>query len=654
MIRFGQALCADRVAASRREWLVTNGIGGYAAGTVGSVPTRCYHGLLIAALDPPLGRTLLLAGLDLSVTYAGRSFSLAADARTNGEHAAGFRYLESFQLAGTTPIWTYALSDALLEIRLWMQPGANTTYLRYRLVRASAPLDLRFAARATYRDHHNNVRAGDLVLHSRALPNGLMVQPADSAATPFYILGADLQVTPGMAWDCDYFLAIEHERGLLDTEDFLRVGRLQANLAPGESLLLAVTTDAASELDAEAAWATHAKREAELQARIDWSTDPAVHRLALAADQFIVDRQAPGVRESGKTVLAGYHWFSDWGRDTMIALPGLTLPTGRPELAAMVLRTFAHFVSQGMLPNRFPDAGEEPEYNTADATLWFFEAIRAYLAHSDDEHLLRDLFPVLREIVAWHERGTRYGIAVDPADGLLRAGEADSQLTWMDVRVQGWVVTPRHGKAVELNALWYNALRTMAEFAARLGQSGQDYSNAADRVLAGFARFWNPERGYCYDVIDSPIGADATLRPNQIFAVALHHSPLDPIRQKAVVDICMQRLLTGYGLRSLDPEHPDYQPRYSGPIIRRDGAYHQGTVWGWLIGPFVRAHLRVYHDPATARSFLTPLLDHLSDAGLGTVSEIFDAEPPHTPRGCVAQAWSVAELLAALHLCLLR
>jgi len=377
--------------------------------------------------------------------------------------------------------------------------------------------------------------------------------------------------------------------------------------------------------------------------------------LVLAADQFVVQRALPGSGEGGsatggRSIIAGYPWFSDWGRDTMISLPGLVLTAGRPEVAARILRTFAQYVSEGMLPNRFPDTGDEPEYNTVDATLWYFEAVRAYHAATGDETLLRDLFPVLREIVAWHQRGTRYQIRLDPADGLLYAGEEGAQLTWMDAKVGEWVVTPRIGKPVEINALWYNALRAMAGFARRLGRPAADYEALANQVLAGFSRFWNEEAGCCYDVLDGPDGDDASLRPNQLFAVSLPHSPLDAEQQRAVVDVCARHLLTGYGLRSLAPHDPAYNGHYGGDRRQRDGAYHQGTVWGWLIGPFVAAHLRVYGDPAVARSFLQPLLRHLDDHCVGSLSEIFDGQPPFRPRGCFAQAWTVAEVLRAWQL----
>ena len=370
-----------------------------------------------------------------------------------------------------------------------------------------------------------------------------------------------------------------------------------------------------------------------------------MQQLVLAADQFIVRRPVDGDPD-GRSILAGYHWFGDWGRDTMISLPGLTLTTGRYDVAAKILRTFAKHVDQGMLPNRFPDYGEMPEYNTVDATLWYFIAINAYVDATDDEALLRELFPVLREIIDWHKRGTRYSIHMDPDDSLLYAGEDGVQLTWMDAKVGDWVVTPRTGKAVEINALWYNALRIMADFARLLGESPDEYIGLADQVQVSFSRFWGSDVGYCYDVIDTPDGTfDAQLRPNQLFAVSLPHSPLDAAQQRAVVDVCARRLVTSLGLRSLAPDSAAYRGRFQGNPHERDGAYHQGTVWAWLIGPFVEAHLRVYNDPAQAQQFLVPFIHHLADYGVGSISEVAEGDDPHQPRACIAQAWSVAEVL---------
>jgi predicted glycogen debranching enzyme len=423
-------------------------------------------------------------------------------------------------------------------------------------------------------------------------------------------------------------------------------------LSPGETLTLVLSAEPAPSVDGEAAWERRCGREDELVSR--WiRTQPHagdapswVRQLVLAADQFIVRRPLPDDPE-GMSVIAGYHWFGDWGRDTMISLPGLAIATGRPEVAGQILTTFARFVDRGMLPNRFPDAGEAPEYNTVDATLWYFEAIRAYHVATGDDALLKELFPVLEEIVRWHVDGTRYGIGEDAADGLLRSGEPGVQLTWMDAKVGDWVVTPRTGKAVEVNALWYSALRSMAGFARRLGQPADRWERRAERVRAGFERFWNDAVGHCYDVVDGPEGDDAALRPNQIFAVSLPESPLSPERQRSVVDACAQHLLTSFGLRSLAPGHPQYRGRYAGGPWERDGAYHQGTVWGWLLGPFALAHLRVYQNPAAAQAFLLPVAHHLNDYGVGSIAEIFDGDPPFAPRGCIAQAWSVTETLRA-------
>ncbi len=646
-IDFGREICGDVGAAERREWLVTNGIGGYASGTVAGLPTRRYHGLLVAALQPPLGRTVLLSKLDETATYAGRAYPLFSNRWGNGAvEPAGYHHIERFRLEGTTPTWSFACADALLEKRVWMQPGANTTYIRFDLRRASAPLALFIKALVNTRDYHALTRGGDWQTAIQPVRHGLRVT-AFEGATPLYLLSAGVEVTPEHQWYRGYFLRQEDTRGLDALDDNLYAGEFTALLQPGESLTLVASTEPEPDLDGDAAYLVRQDYERRLLTGSGQAAAPPwIRQLVQAADQFIVRRTTPG-NADGRSIIAGYHWFGDWGRDTMISLPGLTLTTGHYEVAASILRTFARYVDRGMLPNRFPDAGEAPEYNTVDATLWYFEAIRAYFEATGDNGLLRDLYPVLQDIIEWHRRGTRYSIHVDPADGLLYAGEPGVQLTWMDAKVGDWVVTPRIGKPVEINALWYNALRSMADFARRLGQPADDYEALAEQAHAGFARFWNPAAGYCYDVIDGPQGNDPALRPNQLFAVSLPHSPLDIAKQRTVVDICARQLLTSYGLRSLAPDDSAFIGHYGGDQRQRDGAYHQGTVWGWLIGPFVTAHLHVYRDPAAARALLAPFAHHLADHGLGSVSEIFDGDPPFTPRGCIAQAWSVAELLRA-------
>ncbi|MEM9980069.1 MAG: amylo-alpha-1,6-glucosidase, partial [Cyanobacteria bacterium P01_D01_bin.2] len=454
-----------------------------------------------------------------------------------------------------------------------------------------------------------------------------------------------------------YELAVERYRGLDSRDDHLCVASLSVELAPGESLLVAASTVPEPILVAQTALAMRQTYEQQLleQAAGPGDTPGGLEsrlaldpwrQLILAADQFIVERPLVDVPE-GKTVIAGYPWFGDWGRDTMIALPGLTLATGRPQIARTVIRTFARYLDRGMLPNLFPDAGEMPEYNTVDAILWYFEAIRAYYEATGDDTLLRDVWPELSAVIDWHQRGTRYNIQLD-SDGLLYAGEAGVQLTWMDAKVGDWVVTPRVGKPIEISALWYNALRCMEQFAEVLGYPNRDYKILAQHTLSGFQRFW--QGAYCYDVLDGPGGDDPALRPNQIFAVSLplaggEASLLTADQQRAVVEVCGQELLTSHGLRSLAPSHPQYVGTYGGDPLQRDGAYHQGTTWGWLLGPYVQAHFRVYQDAAQARALLRPMVQHLNGGCIGSLSEIFDGDAPMAPRGCFAQAWTVAEVL---------
>ena len=654
MIGWGREISGDLPAAERREWLCTNGIGGFASGTVAGSLTRRYHGLLVAALEPPLGRTLLVAKVDDTVTYDRAGASLATNRWAGGAiDPQGYRAIERFVLDGSTPVWTYAVADALVEKRVWMEPGANTTYVRYRVLRARGLLALQLRILVDYRDYHATTRGDEWRMDIAPVARGLRVI-AFEGARPLLLLADRGEARIAHTWYQRFELPRERERGLDAVEDHLHAGTFEASLEPGAALTLVLSAETAPSLDGEQAWRRRARHEAEVLAawrRAQPAAEGApawIGQLVLSADQFVARRPLADDPE-GMTVIAGYHWFGDWGRDTMIALPGLTLTTGRPEIARRILKTFARFVDRGMLPNRFPDAGEAPEYNTVDATLWYFEALRAYHAATRDDGLLKELYPVLEEIVRFHRAGTRYGIKEDAGDGLLTSGEPGVQLTWMDAKVGDWVVTPRTGKPVEINALWYNALRAMAGFARHLGRPAGPWDTLADRVKTGFERFWSESAGHCYDVLDSPGGHDEALRPNQVFAVSLRDSPLSPERQKRVVDACARHLLTSFGLRSLAAGHPDYRGHYGGDQRERDGAYHQGTVWAWLLGPFALAHFKAYGDAATARSFLAPLADHLGDHGVGSIAEIFDGHPPFAPGGCIAQAWSVAETLRAWH-----
>ncbi|MFN9644157.1 MAG: amylo-alpha-1,6-glucosidase [Cyanobacteriota bacterium] len=690
-ISFGSEICGDLASAEAREWLVTNGLGSYGCGTVAGSLTRSYHGLLVAALGAPAdpcARTLLVTALEEVAELGHRSTPLATQRRATGVlEPAGYPWIVSFALEGSVPTWRYALGDALLEKRLWMRPGAHTTTVHYRLLQASQPLRLSLGVLVNARSHHGGTDQPEL--HLQAVPRGVEIVPRLAGVPPFRVLsdrGGSQVAGPG-EWCAGFALTAEEERGLPSQAFHLRAARITAWLRPEQpTLTLVASTEADPELDGERALRERRAHDAALleqwraaQPQLTELAPPWVEQLVLAADQFVVARALGGLATGnetwpegngqeiaatamvegdtaavGRTVLAGYPWFGDWGRDTMISLPGLTLVTGRPAIARQILRTYAGFIRQGMLPNRFPDGGEtlgEADYNTVDATLWYVEALRHYHQATGDTGLIRELLPMLREIVEAHCQGTRHGIQRDPADGLLRAGAPGVQLTWMDAKVYGEVITPRIGKPVEVNALWCCALRTIARFAELCGASGAAYGALAEEARCGFQRFWNPAMGCCFDVLDGPDGSDgawaAALRPNQLLAVALTDALLSPEQARQVVAICGQRLLTPHGLRSLDPDDPAYQGHYGGGPEARDRAYHQGTVWGWWLGPYALAHARVYRDPAGALRLLEAMAHHLNTAGLGSISEIFDGDSPHRPRGCIAQAWSVAEVLRA-------
>jgi predicted glycogen debranching enzyme len=653
-IQFGAELGRDLVAAESREWLVTNGLGGYASGTVAGGMSRRYHGLLVAALQPPVGRTQLVAWMDEIVRCGGEEFALATHHWASGVvEPKGFQYIESFRLEGTTPVWTYALGDTLLEKRVWMQHGANTTYVQYTVLQGGSPLEMELKAWVNYRDFHAATHAGDWRMSIEPVEKGVKIV-AFNGATPFYLKSAEAACEARHDWYRDCFLPLERNRGLDDREDHLFAALFRAKLEAGESFAIVLTTEETASLDAQAARTQRAAYESTLlsgadclKREADAASPDWLQQLVLAADQFIVKRALPD-QPDGSSVIAGYHWFADWGRDTMIALPGLTLATGRSDVAKEILLAFARYVDRGMLPNHFPDAGGRPEYNTVDAALWYFESVRQYFADTGDKPTLQTLFPALAGIVDAHVKGTRYQIHVDPEDGLLYAGEPGVQLTWMDAKVGDWVVTPRTGKAVEINALWINGLETMAGFARVLKKSSDTYDTLSRKAKDSFQRFWNSRRGCCFDVIDVPgQGNDESLRPNQIFAVALPVSPLTAAQQKSVVDICAEHLLTPHGLRSLAPGESAYQGHYGGGPRERDAAYHQGTAWGWLLGPFALAHFRVYGNRAAMMGLFDSVDTAIRSYGVGSLAEIYHGDAPFTPDGCIAQAWSVGEVLRA-------
>jgi predicted glycogen debranching enzyme len=664
-IRFGRERLGRLDIATQLEWLVTNGIGGYAAGTVGGALTRRYHGLLIAALKPPVDRTLLLAKLAERVHVDGEWVDLDLNEWVGGSASPlGHLHLESFQLDGGVPVWTWTLGSTRLEKRVWMEQGQNTTYVQYRLAAAPGPVTLSLRALVNCRDHHETISRGEAIAHIESVTGGLMVRANDKAPA-LWLFADGANATIANVWYRNFTLPIETERGLDDREDHLLAGEFTRSLQPGEVFTFVASTSHEAGRGAVAlAGALHRRHAHEhalteawekAQGKLAKQAPPWIRQLVLAADQFVVERSPGGVEAlrgtpgAPRSVLAGYPWFTDWGRDTMIALPGLALTTGRPEIARAVLRLFAANVDRGMLPNYFPDDGSPAEYNTVDAALWFFQAVEGYVDATGDLALLEEVYPALEDIGAWYERGTRFGIQVDPRDWLVTQGADGVALTWMDARVEEWVVTPRKGKPVEINALWYNALMTMTRLTRKLGRQHLGYDDQAQRVVNSFARFWNPETNCLFDVLDGPDGPDASLRPNQLFACSLPDSPLDTPQRRAVVDAVGRHLHTSHGPRSLSPASREYRGYMKGDRRTRDGAYHQGTVWTWLLPHFALAHWSAYGDREEALRLLAPFEDLMHAMAIGTLPEVADGDAPHAPRGCFAQAWTVAETLRVWH-----
>jgi predicted glycogen debranching enzyme len=640
MIELTREICTDLKSATSREWLETNGIGGYACSTVSGINTRRYHSLLTAATRPPLGRINTVAKLQETLIVDGQKFELSANRYNGAVDPHGYEFIESFRL-DPFPVWTYTVDGLELERKVFMVNDSNTTVCRWRLLEESGSRNVTLEVRPLFSfvDYHHIQHEDPRFDKSfETIDGSVRIRPY--AETPDIYFGHNASGVEATGdWYRNFELEVERERGFDFTGDLFQPFVARFDLA--EAADLVISTEQISAVDAGRLQKTEIERRTSLVAQSKASDDLS-KQLVLAADQFVVRRG------NGHSIIAGYPWFSDWGRDTMISLPGLTLTTCRPDIAKEILLEFSHHISQGMLPNRFPDAGEEAEYNTVDATLWYFEAVRAYLEATENADFIRtEIYPKLEDIIAWHLKGTRYKIHVD-TDGLLYAGEPEVQLTWMDAKVGDRVITPRTGKPVEIEALWYNALCIMSELAEQFGDGDESkrYSSMADLAKLSFnALFWNDSAKCLYDVIENG-DRDGSIRPNQILAASLKNSMLDDDRARAVVDRVEAELLTPVGLRSLAPHDPQYIPYYVGSGAERDSAYHQGTVWAWLIGPFVDAYRRV-HPKSESRIFeiLAGFQKHLSEAGLGQISEIFDAEEPYTARGCFAQAWSVAEIL---------
>jgi predicted glycogen debranching enzyme len=648
-----------------REWLVTNGLGGYAGGSIAGACTRRYHGLLVAALPAPLGRVVMLAHLAEEVRLSdGRLSRLGGEERPGEDpELHGAQVLSEFRLESGLPVWRYEMDGCVLEKRLVLVHLQNTVHITYRLVSASGPVRLRLRPSMHFRAHEARVDA-PLVEPYRVLGQGCLFEIRGQGALPplrVRVFGDRAAFVLDGGQFRDIFYRVEAHRGYDCRGAVWSPGYMRADLAPGTSATLVASTEEWERLGAlspdEALDAERERRQRLLAQADPRARDHGGAELVLAADQFLIkpgtrladEARAQAAGDDVRTVIAGYHWFTDWGRDTMISLEGLAIVTGRHDEAGWILRTFAHYVRDGLIPNLFPEHSREGLYHTADATLWYFHAVERYLRATGDRVTLSVLLPTLVSIVEHHLRGTRFGIGVDPVDGLLRQGAEGYQLTWMDAKVDDWVVTPRRGKAVEINALWYNALRLLEGWLTEAGEvdRARVMGGHATRSQGAFnARFWYAQGGHLYDVIDGEGGSDPAVRPNQVLAISLTHAVLDRERWGPVLDVVRAQLLTPLGLRSLSPSHADYKKRYDGDLRSRDAAYHQGTVWAWLIGPFLDAWLKVHPgEAAQARGMLSGLLGHLQEACLGSVSEVFDAEEPYTPRGCVAQAWSVAELL---------
>jgi predicted glycogen debranching enzyme len=640
-IEFGPEITADLSQAVAREWLETNGLGGWASSTLAGAHSRRYHGLLVVATRPPVGRMVLLSKLDETLVLDSGSMELGCNLYPGAVHPQGYHHLKGFAL-DPFPTFTYETEGWALRKTLAMVHGEHTLVLCYELLRAPGPVQLEFRPFFAGRDYHHLTRANPHIQPEARFEHEVLRFQAYEGQPEVHLLVPGGHYAPVPDWYYNHLYPREAARGLDYSEDLFTCGILRCPLEVGKPLTLIASTLDPRGRDGLALM----KAEAQRRAGLATSSDPLICQLSVAADQFLVRR---GDRRH--SLVAGYHWFTDWGRDTMISLPGLCLVTGRHAEARSILQAFAEHQSQGMIPNRFPDAGEEPEYNTVDATLWFFVAVYKYLRYTGDQEFVRQqMWPALQEIIDWHQRGTRYQIRVDQ-DGLLSAGEPGVQLTWMDAKVGDWVVTPRQGKAVEINALWYNALRIMEELAGVFGGPGQEYGALADQVAARFGElFWNEEQGFLYDVVDND-ACDPSLRPNQLLALSLPFPLLDGERANQVLAVVERDLLTPYGLRSLAPGEPGYRPRCEGPPWERDGAYHQGTVWAWPLGPYITALVRLHGEEGRtrAREWIAGFQAHLSEAGVGTLSEIFDAEPPFVSRGCIAQAWSVAELLRAYY-----
>ncbi len=651
----------DANALLAREWLVTNGLGGYSSCTVMQIATRRYHGIFVPHLPSPRGRTMVIPRLDEALDVGGTTIRLSGAEHADGRLDADiFDHLTAFRREWQTPTWRFSCHGREVLKRVIMPYGQNTVYVQYRL-EAGDPVTLRLRPFVTFR------MSGAPLSEARKPPFLLTIireqyeMPLCEGVSPLKLC---LRPQSG-AFVADTYISrevsyrVDRDRGSPHVEDLESPGYFTVRLDREHPVSFVASMEPWENLqyDADAIFSAERARLQKLVSQIERVPGDRLETLlALAADQFIV---FPGSRmeehalaqasgDEARTVIAGYHWFTDWGRDTMISLEGLTLCTGRHREARAILRTFARYIKDGLIPNLFPEGERTGLYHTADATLWFFHALDRYYEVTGDRDTLTVLYPALKDVMEHHVKGTVFGIGVDEHDGLLKAGAPGYALTWMDAKVEDWVVTPRRGKPVEIQGLWYNAVRLMGQWADDFDERTDRWDGLAKQIEDSFNdRFWYSSGGYLYDIVDGEAGDDPTLRPNQILTMSLRYPVLRQDRWTSVLAVMRDKLLTPFGLRSLAPGHRDYKAMYFGDLRARDAAYHQGTVWVWLIGHFVDASLKAGVNRSECRRVLEAFDSHLADDGIGTISEIFDADSPYAPRGCMAQAWSVAEVLRA-------
>ncbi len=644
-ITFNKEITQNFEKASTKEWLETNGLGGWASSTICGANTRNYHGMFVMATKPPVGRIVALSKLEETIILDNAKYELQANQFPGSICDSGLKCFTKFT-KGIFPVFQYNIEEVEIEKTVAAIHGKDIVVVTYEVKKAPSPFTMELKPLVAGRDYHSLSKANDGINREVLFGDNVLTLNPYNGIPPvcIQVKGAAFKYHPD--WFLNFEYKEEQARGLSFAEDLFCYGNFIVHLKQGSKLGIVISTEQYSQSDAFELLAGEKKRREQLFEQLPIQNN-ITKTLALAADQFVVKRG-----EDLKTIIAGYHWFSDWGRDTMIALPGICLATKKYDDAKKILRSFSHHIHQGIIPNRFPDSGETPEYNTVDATLWYFVAIKKYLDYTGDkDFVINEMYPHLRDIISWHEKGTHYNIHVEP-DGLLYSGEYGVQLTWMDAKIGNWVVTPRMGKAVEINALWYNALMILSDFAALKGIDADklDYSKKAETVKKAFKEtFVIKDKGYLYDYVNLQERND-DIRPNQIFALSLPYEILDKVASLSVLKTVEEHLLTPYGLRSLSPEHYKYEGHYGGNQWSRDGAYHQGTVWSWLLGPYITAKIRL--EGEVGKTVVDRLLNnfqhHFSDAGIGTISEIFDGDSPYHPKGCIAQAWSVAEILRAL------